>query len=151
MFENWAHVSVMRLNKVKVKQGSAFGLSQSQICIQTGRRTRQKQPCKIGLNNPVDKKPDMNQQIAFAAQVTNWLPGCIQRGVVSRVREEIALLYYAFMKSHLEYFVKACKERYRAVKVSPEEAMGIFKGLQNLLYEKKLRVLDLFNLEKGKL
>jgi len=53
----------------------------------------------------VCKKLNM-YEIVLAAWKVNRVLGCFKRGIASRLREFIILLYFAFMQSHLEHCVQ---------------------------------------------
>jgi len=55
----------------------------------------------------VDEKLDISQQCALAARKTNYILGCIKKGVVSREREVIVPLYSALLRPHLESGIQA--------------------------------------------
>jgi len=72
------------------------------ISIQAGGQMDRAQPCQKGLGVLVDKKLDMNQQCAVAAQKANCTLHYIKRNMVSRLRKMILLPYSDLVTPHLE-------------------------------------------------
>ncbi|GAB0175590.1 hypothetical protein GRJ2_000024200 [Grus japonensis] len=61
----------------------------------------------------VDKKLNMTQQCALAAQKANCILGCITRSVTSRLREGILPLYSTLVRPHLEYCIQLWGSQYK--------------------------------------
>ena len=94
-----AHENLMRFNKAK--------------CRVLGKDVLESSPAEKYLGVLVDKKLDMSQQCALAAQKANCVLGSIKKGVASREREVIVPLYLALERPHLEYCVQAWGPQYR--------------------------------------
>ena len=102
----------------------------------------------------MDKKWNVTQQCALAAQKANRVLVCIKSRVASRSREGILPLLHSgeappgVLCPALE---PSAQGRHGPVGVGPEEATKVVRGLEQLSCEERLRKLGLFSLDGRRL
>ena len=88
------------------------------------------------MGNLVDKKLDMSQQCALAAQKANSILGCIKRDMARRERESTVPLCSAPVSPHLEYCIQVWGLQYRKDaelwKWVQKRATKTLRGLEHL-------------------
>lgn len=81
--------------------------------------------------------------------------GCMKRNVASRSREVIALLYSALVRSQLEYFIQLWDSKYKKdtdlLMQVQRRAMKVFKAMEYIPCEERLKELKLFSMWKRNL
>ncbi|PKU38098.1 hypothetical protein llap_11599 [Limosa lapponica baueri] len=101
----------------------------------------------------VDNKLSMSQQCFLVAKKANGLLGYIKKSVASSSREVFLPLYSSLVRPHLENCVQFWAPPVQEEQVTAGESptTKMVKALEHLSYEERLRDLDLFSLEKGRL
>ncbi|KFP26144.1 hypothetical protein N325_05939, partial [Colius striatus] len=152
--ESWAERNLMRFNKDKCRV-LHLGRNNPLHQYRLGTDLMKSSSAERDVGVLLDNKLTMSQQCALMAKTSNGILGCIKKSVASRSREILLPVYSGLMRPHLESFIQfwaaQLKRDRELLERVQRRATKMIRGLEYLSYEKRLRELGLFSLEKRRL
>jgi len=152
--EKWANVNLMKFTKAKCKV-VYMGHGNCQHQYRLGDEWIESSPAEKDLGILVDEKLDVSKQCMLAVQTDSQLyPGLHpqQRGQQVEGGDSPTLLHSCETPPRVlcQALGPPVQEGHEPVRAGPEEATKIFRGMEHLFYEERLREL-LFCLENKSL
>jgi len=152
--ENWAPANLMKFNKANCKV-LHMGWSNPNHKYRLGGAVMESSPEGKDSGMLADEKHDVTRECALASQKANHILGCITSRVASRPTEVILPLCSALVGPHLKSCVQLLSPQHRKdmdlLKQVQRRATNTIRGLEHRSCEERLRVLELFSLEKRRL
>ncbi|CAM4659406.1 unnamed protein product [Caretta caretta] len=153
---NWSNSNSNRMkfnsDKCKVMH---LGINNKNFSYKLGMHQLEVTEEEKDLGVLVDHRMTMSRQCDMAVKKANAVLECIRRGISSRDKEVLVLLYKALVRPHLEYCVQFWSPMFKKDEFKLEQvqrrATRMIRGMENLSYEKRLKELGLFSLTKRKL
>ncbi|CAM4653200.1 unnamed protein product [Caretta caretta] len=149
---NWSNSNRMKRNSEKCKV-MHLGINNKNFCYKLGMHHLEVTEEEKDLGVLVDHRITMSCQCDMAVKKANAGLGCIRRGISSRDKEVLVLLYKALVRPHLEYCVQFWSLMFKKDEFKLEQvqrrATRMSRGMENL--SRRLKVLGLFSLTKRRL
>ncbi|CAM4679733.1 unnamed protein product [Caretta caretta] len=151
---NWNNSNRMKFNSEKCKV-MHLRINNKNFSYKLGTHQLEGTDEEKDLGVLVDHRMTMSCQCDMAVKKANAVLGCIRRGISSRDKEVLVLLYKALVRPHLEYCVQFWSPMFKKDEFKLEQvqrrAIRMIRGMENLSYERRLRELGLFSLTKRRL
>uniref|UniRef100_A0A8C3PDM1 Reverse transcriptase domain-containing protein n=1 Tax=Chrysemys picta bellii TaxID=8478 RepID=A0A8C3PDM1_CHRPI len=151
---NWSNRNRMKFNSEKCKV-MHLGMTNKNFSYKLGTHRLEVTEEEKDLGVLVDHRMTVSRQCDVAMKKANAVLGCIRRGISNRDKEVLLPLYKALVRPHLEYCVQFWSPMFKRDELKLERvqrrATRMIRGMENLLYERRLEELGLFTLTKRRL
>ncbi|CAM5076373.1 unnamed protein product [Eretmochelys imbricata] len=141
---NWSNSNRMKFNSEKYKD-MHLGINNKNFSYNLGTHQLEVTEEEKDLGVLVDHRMTMSRQCDIAVKKANAVLGCSRRGISSRDKEVLVLLYKALVRSHLEYCVQFWSPMFKTDEFKLEQvqrrATRMIRGMENLSYERILKEL----------
>ena len=136
--EKWAPMNLMKFYKASCK---VHGNTKQCRLVD---EWMESSPVEKDLRALLDEKLDVSWPCILAAQIENYIPGCIKRNLASRASKVILPPLLCSCETTPGVPANSTQERHGPVKVSPKNDNNHDQSTRALPYEERLRELRLY-------